>query len=68
MAAEFISAAEAAKALGVSKRRVLALIGAGRLRATRVGQAYVIRARDLDAVRVRKPGKPRKENPEKSPD
>ena len=51
----------AAQSLGVSQRRVLALISAGRLKATKVGPLWTIRPADLDKVRSRKNGRPRKE-------
>lgn len=51
---------QAAEKLGVSPGRVHQLIQAKRLRATRMGWEYLIRAHDLDAVRIRPPGRPRK--------
>lgn len=60
---DLLSAADAAADLGISGRRVLVLIAAGRLAATRIGaRSWAIRYRDLAAVRVRdgRPGpKPR---------
>lgn len=50
----------AAERLGVSRRRVLAMIAAGRLRAVKVGNQWLIRPADLERVRDRKPGRPRK--------
>jgi excisionase family DNA binding protein len=55
-----LSTADAARELGVSLRRIQALVLAGRLAARRVGKQYVIDSRALEAVRVRKPGKPQK--------
>ena len=56
---------EAAAELGVTTRRVIALITAGRLKARRVqtqrGPVYIIRIADLEAVRIRKAGRPKKE-------
>jgi excisionase family DNA binding protein len=49
---------QAAAALGVSLRRVQALINAGRLKAERVGRDWLIPARALEQVRERKPGRP----------
>jgi excisionase family DNA binding protein len=49
---------EAAAELGVSIRRVQALIAAGRLKTTRFGQAHQIDRDDLDQVRERRPGYP----------
>jgi excisionase family DNA binding protein len=54
-----LSVAEVSRELGVSVRRVQAMITAGRLRAERVGSVYVIHAAALAAVRVRRPGRPR---------
>ena len=50
----------AAAELGVSQRRVCHLIAAGRLRARRAGRDWRIAPADLDRVRVRKNGRPRK--------
>jgi excisionase family DNA binding protein len=50
---------EAAKALGVSSIRIRQLIDSGRLRAVRHGRDWWIELRSLEAVRVRKPGRPR---------
>ena len=58
--AEMISTAEAAKLLGISRGRVLVLIGEGRLPAQRVGSQHIINKKDLATVRDRKPGRPRK--------
>ena len=58
-----ISVTEAAKQLGVIRQRVLQLIDAGRLPATKVGSTYVIKETDLDLVKDRKPGRPPKINP-----
>ena len=53
-----LTAAQAATELGVTKRRVIALIEAGRLKAERLGNMFVIKPSDLDAVRERKNGRP----------
>lgn len=58
---DLISTEQAAQELGITRRRVQALIKAGRLKATKVGRMYVIRPKDLEAVRVRKPGRQPKE-------
>jgi excisionase family DNA binding protein len=55
--AKLITTKEAAKELGVTVRRVQALIKAGRLRAKKMGRDWIIRMADLDKVRVRKPGR-----------
>ena len=55
-----LTVAQAAIELGVTPRRVTALITAGRLKATRIGKRLlVIQRRDLDAVRVRVLGRPK---------
>lgn len=50
---------EVAVELGLSIRRVQAMIKSGRLRAREIGPVYVVDHKDLEAVRVRKPGRPR---------
>jgi excisionase family DNA binding protein len=54
-----ITTKEAAEKLGVSVKRVQALIQAGRLPAARFGNSYAIDEKDLKLVRNRKPGRPR---------
>ena len=57
---------EAAGELGVSLRRVQAMVsayqkdgpGRGRLKATKIGRDFLIEPKDLEAVRVRKTGRP----------
>jgi excisionase family DNA binding protein len=56
----YITSKEAAERLGVSKRRVLALITAGALPAKMFGTFYVIKESDLKLVENRKPGRPSK--------
>ena len=53
-----LTAAQAAPLLGVTKRRVIALIEAGRLPAEKIGNMYLIKPGDLKAVQDRKPGRP----------
>jgi excisionase family DNA binding protein len=57
-----LSAVEAAKRLGVSRRRVLAMINAGLIKAQRVGSYWVIDEAALNTpeVRQRRPGRPPK--------
>lgn len=55
----YVTTQDVARELGISTRRVQRLVKDGRLRATRFGQVWMIRARDVDAVRERKPGRPR---------
>ena len=57
---KIIGTGEAARRLGVSDARVRALIESGRLKATKVGGAWLIDPKDLGAVKNRKPGRPRK--------
>ena len=51
---------EAAEKLGVSVRRVQALITNGALPASKLGRDYVIKESDLELVKDRKPGRPLK--------
>jgi excisionase family DNA binding protein len=53
-----LSAAEAAKRLGISVRRVQQLVRAGRLPAEEFGGAFVIKEKDLELVANRRPGRP----------
>ena len=58
-----ISTAQAALKLGVSTRRVIALIHSGRLRATKFGRDWMIRTADLEKIwdgRDRTSGRPSK--------
>lgn len=55
---QYLTTTQAAERLGITSRRVVALINAGRLPAARLGRDWMIRERDLDAVRDRKPGRP----------
>ena len=57
---KIISTSEAAKRLGVTANRVRAMIEAKRLKATKVGNVWLIDPKDLDAVKDRKVGRPRK--------
>lgn len=50
---------QAADELSISRRRIQAMIVAGRLTATKRGRDWIIRAADLERVRVRQPGRPR---------
>jgi len=51
---------EAAEHLAISTARVRQLILTGRLPAKKWGRDWIIRARDLEAVQDRPPGRPRK--------
>lgn len=57
---------EVAERLGVSTRRVLALIQAGRLPSQQFGRDHVIKESDLKLVENRQPGRPPKAKPEQS--
>jgi excisionase family DNA binding protein len=57
---KIIGTAEAARRLGVTQNRVRMLIDAKRLKATKVGNAWLIDPKDIEAVKIRKPGRPRK--------
>jgi excisionase family DNA binding protein len=54
-----ITAADAARKLGVTRTRVNQLIRSGRLPAEKVGMQYLIKPADLAKVKDRKPGRPR---------
>lgn len=60
---DFLSTAEVAAELGLGPARVNVLLNTGRLPAMRVGKVWIVRRADLEAVRVRKNGRPRK-NPD----
>jgi excisionase family DNA binding protein len=51
---------EAGARLGVSPRRVRALISAGQLPADKKGRDYFIDPKDLAPLKHRKPGRPKK--------
>jgi excisionase family DNA binding protein len=58
-----INTTQAAQMLGVSTRRVIALIHSGRLRATKFGRDWMIRTADLEKIwegRDRTSGRPPK--------
>jgi excisionase family DNA binding protein len=57
---DLMTTMQAAKALGVTKSRVIALISAGRLPAQKIGIQWLISRKDLAKVRIRKPGRPKK--------
>jgi excisionase family DNA binding protein len=57
---KIITTTEAAKRLGVTPTRVRALIEAKRLKAFKYGREWLIDPKDLDAVKDRKVGRPRK--------
>jgi excisionase family DNA binding protein len=56
---DYISTKKAAELIGVSQRRILAMIAAGQLpNSQRVGTIHLVKRADLDAVKDRKPGRP----------
>lgn len=55
-----VTAAEAAKTLGISKTRVLELINLGILPADKICNRYILKLRDVIAAKGRKVGRPRK--------
>ncbi len=55
-----ITTKEAAENLGISMRRVLALIKDGRLPSKQFGRDHLINPADLELVRERKVGRPKK--------
>ncbi len=55
---KLLTTADVAEKLGVSQRRVLALIKDGRLPAQRLGRDYLIDESNLKLVKNRKPGRP----------
>lgn len=57
----YLSTHQAAAALRVGHKQISALIRAGRLPAAKLGRDWVIAAADLDLVRERPKGRPRKE-------
>jgi excisionase family DNA binding protein len=56
---KIIGTTEAGRRLGVSDARVRALIESGRLKAVKIGGAWLIDPKDLDAVKERKVGRPK---------
>jgi excisionase family DNA binding protein len=57
---KIISTAEAAKRLNVTQSRVQKMIAAKRLKATKVGNVWLIDPKDLEPLKDRKVGRPRK--------
>ena len=55
-----LTTAQAAAILQVSRSRILKLIDAKRLPAEKIGRDWLIRLEDLELVKVRRPGRPRK--------
>ena len=57
-----LTTSEAAERLGITARRVRALIQAQQLPAEKKGRDYLINEKDLKLVKNRKPGRPRTAN------
>jgi excisionase family DNA binding protein len=64
---KLLSTAEVAAHLGVTRQRVLELIGEERLPALKVGRAYVVRADDLSSLSIGKAGRPPKPSTTEKP-
>ncbi len=62
---KLLTTKETAEKLGVSVRRVQAMITEGNLPATKLGRDYVVKDSDLKLVNDRKPGRPAKEQSKK---
>ncbi len=62
-----LTAQQVAERLGVTVRRVQAMIKDGRLPASRFGRAHVIRESDLSLVANRTPGRPPQAKAEDAP-
>lgn len=60
MKEKLLTTTDAAKELSVHRSRIYALVKSGRLKAEWLGDILVIKLSDLDAVRDRKPGRPKK--------
>lgn len=58
----YLTVTQAAKILGVTPQRVRDLIHANRLPAEELGNILIIKEADLDLVKERKPGRPKKIN------
>jgi excisionase family DNA binding protein len=59
---DYLTTKEVADKLGVSLRRVQAMVESGRLPATKFGRDYMIREADLKLVENRKVGRPKKDS------
>jgi excisionase family DNA binding protein len=57
----YLTTQEAATKLGVSVRRVVALINSGNISSTRIGRSHLIKESDLKLIQNRKPGRPIKD-------
>jgi excisionase family DNA binding protein len=57
---KLLTTREVAERLGVTLARVRALIASGRLPSTQYGRDHLIKEADVELVKDRKPGRPRK--------
>ena len=57
---DFLTTSEAAQILGVNRSRVLQFILNGRLPAQKFGWQWMIKRQDLEKLKNRKPGRPKK--------
>jgi len=57
---QLLTTPEVAERLGISTRRVLALIQSGRLPSQQFGRDHLVKENDLKLVEDRKPGRPPK--------
>jgi excisionase family DNA binding protein len=57
---EFLTTKQVAERLGLTIRRIQALVTSGRLPAQKFGRDYQIKEKDLKLVKDRKVGRPRK--------
>jgi excisionase family DNA binding protein len=64
---KLISAKQAAEILGVHHSRVRVLIKEKRLPAQKIGGAWIIKEKDLELVKDRKPGRPKKQKGDHGP-
>jgi len=59
---KLLSVVESAERLGVNRQRVQVLITEERLPAQKIGNSYVIKESDLELVKERKTGRPKKQS------
>ncbi len=64
---KLLTTPEVAARLGISSRRVLALIATGRLPSQQFGRDHVVKESDLKLVEDRKTGRPAKAKPASAP-
>ena len=58
---DYLTVTEVAEQLDLTTGRIRQMVLAGRLRARKAGPLWLIKPADLDAIRHRKPGRPRRE-------